>query len=236
MKLAEAGHEVAQMNLAQLLDAGSSMLLLNGSNASEPSEEARAVGRVHAQRHYEMSAEQGNAFSELRLGDYAYYGWGLRVDEGPEDEDWLAAADEEALAEADALRLVRQEADIGLSLAHYRRTANMRVTGEWMQPFVARALFNLGYMHQFGVGVEPSTPLARRYYNRCLEVDPGGVQAPVMLMLVLLSLQALLSELPAADALADALLGDLRTHVLLVLLGALALLLHLRGRAARAVV
>lgn len=29
----------------------------------------------------------------------------------------------------------------------------MTVTGEWMQSFVARASFNLGFMHQFGIGI-----------------------------------------------------------------------------------
>ena len=32
-------------------------------------------------------------------------------------------------------------------------TADMTVTGEWMQSFVARASFNLGFMHQFGIGI-----------------------------------------------------------------------------------
>merc|ERR1712232_1260422 len=39
LRLAEAGHEVAQMNLAHLLDMGSSYLLLDNSSA-EPNEEA----------------------------------------------------------------------------------------------------------------------------------------------------------------------------------------------------
>ena len=37
--------------------------------------------------------------------------------------------------------------------ARYRKTADMTVTGEWMQSFVARASFNLGFMHQFGIGI-----------------------------------------------------------------------------------
>merc|ERR1711963_342882 len=82
-------------------------------------------------------------------------------------------------------QVVRQTADPELSLAHYRRCAAMRITGEWMQPFVARASFNLGYMHQFGVGVAQDPAVARRFYHRCLEVDPNGPQVPVSLMIAL---------------------------------------------------
>ena len=43
------------------------------------------------------------------------------------------------------------------SKARYRKTADMTVTGEWMQSFVARASFNLGFMHQFGIGIAQDT-------------------------------------------------------------------------------
>jgi TPR repeat protein len=198
LRLAEAGHEVAQMNVAHLFDTASSKLLLLNSSHEDPTEEARALGRVHAQRHYEMSAEQGNAHSELRLGDYAYYGWGFRADEGPEDDFSDEEPDIANPIEAE-LRFIRQEVDPELSLVHYKRTAAMRITGEWMQPFVARASFNLGYMYQFGVGVPRDVPLARRYYRRCFEVDPSGVQMPVSAMLLLLTAQVYWLEMPPAQ-------------------------------------
>lgn len=224
LKLAEAGHEVAQVNLAHMLDLGTATLLLPSSDATE---EARGLGRSYAQRHYEMSAEQGNALSELRLGDYAYYGWGLTVDD--EEVSKNVAESEDILTSSGDLELVRQKADVELSLARYKRTAGMRVTGEWMQPFVARASFNLGWMHQFGIGVELDAPLARRYYGRCREVDPSGVEAPVNMMLVLLSVQTALARLPDFKATVSALFLDIRTHILtvhLLGLGALALLWH----------
>jgi len=136
-------------------------------------------------------------------------------------------SEELALAEAE-LRFVRQNVDPELSLAHYKRTAAMRITGEWMQPFVARASFNLGYMYQFGVGMPRDTHLARRYYRRCFEVDPAGVQVPVTMMLLLLSGQVYLLDLPPAQELAEALLGDLRTHVLAIIIILLGVLLHTR--------
>jgi TPR repeat protein len=228
LRLAEAGHEVAQMNVAHLFDTASSKLLLLNSSHEDPTEEARALGRVHAQRHYEMSAEQGNAHSELRLGDYAYYGWGFRADEGPEDDFSDEEPDIANPIEAE-LRFIRQEVDPELSLVHYKRTAAMRITGEWMQPFVARASFNLGYMYQFGVGVPRDVPLARRYYRRCFEVDPSGVQMPVSAMLLLLTAQVYWLEMPPAQEMLDASLGDVRTHLLAIHLIVLAVLLRARS-------
>lgn len=239
LRLAEAGHEVAQMNVAHHLDfSGSQLLFLKpdekDKEKGELNDEVKALGKIHAQRHYEMSAEQGNALAELRLGDFAYYGWGLRADEGPE-EDW-ANDEAEDLAPTEAeLRFVRQEIDTELSVAHYKRTATMRITGEWMQPFVARASFNLGYMYQFGVGVDRDAPQARRFYRQSVEADPTGVSTPVSMMLVLLAWQMFLVELPPTQEIADAFFADLRTHVLAIHLVVLGVLLHsrsmlLRGR------
>lgn len=248
LRLAEAGHEVAQMNLAHLMDTGSTQLLLNSSAVPELSGEARTIGRVHAQRQYELSAEQGNALSELRLGDYAYYGWGLVVDtkapttqavetEGSEAtcaESTDGECDFEDLSATVDMRLVRQEPDVALALARYKRTAAMRITSEWMQPFVARASFNLGYMYQFGIGVVRDMPLARRYYNKCAEVDPAGVQTPVALMLALLAAQAFFAKLPPPSSFGSALLLDLRIHMLVVHFVGLFALVHLRGAFAAA--
>lgn len=66
LQLAEAGHEVAQMNLAHLLDTQKVTFLTDDGQ----------MNRFYAQRFYELSADQGSASSELRLGDFAYYGWG----------------------------------------------------------------------------------------------------------------------------------------------------------------
>eukprot|EP00435_Cladocopium_sp_Y103_P063319 s376_g24.t3 len=214
LSLAEAGHEVAQMNAAQLFDSGQSSLLVNSSQpvAVQALEDQRFLGRAFAQRHYELSAEQGNAFSErgcglwleLRLGDYAYYGWGLRYSDQAEEFE-----------SNDTWQLSAQEADLDLSLAHYRRTATMRISGEWMQPFVARASFNLGYMYQFGVGVEQDLPLAQRFYGQSAEADPGAVQTPLAIMMGVLALQHFLAELPELEACVATVSADVRFHILL---------------------
>ena len=95
----------------------------------------------------------------------------------------------------------------------------MTVTGEWMQAFVARGSFNLGFMHQFGFGVAQDLHLAKRHYYRCREVDPGGVHASITLVLLLLGCHMQFLRLPPAKELFARLSEDLRVHVLVLLLG-----------------
>lgn len=236
LKLAEAGHEVAQMNVAHLLDSGGSFLLYRGDERSGvgPTDDMRQHSRTVAQRYYEMSAEQGSASSELRLGDYAYYGWGITArykdewnttDPDPEDDDSFPAMFASSEPE---LEVRPQVVDYEASLARYRRTAETPVTGEWMQAFVARGSFNLGYMHQFGLGVSQDLHLAKRHYQRCQEVDPAGVHAPVSIVLFSLSVQMYLLQLPPLDVFMSRLSSDLRVHILMLHIIALVLLLIVR--------
>lgn len=228
LKLAEAGHEVAQMNVAHLLDSGQAWLLQAGAIDEDPTEEQRLGNKISAQRFYEMSAEQGSASSELRLGDYAYYGWGLAADvDDSETEsenelvkidvpDSLNSLDDELSAGELEIKFVRQPIDYAASLAHYRKTSEMQITGEWMQTFVARASFNLGFMHQFGFGVSQDLHLARRHYQRCLEIDPSGVHTPITVMLILLTAHAWFLDLPPNEKLQAAFMNDQRSHFLVM--------------------
>lgn len=136
LKLAEAGHEVAQMNAAHLFDAGSTTLLAHDAEV----EDTKVHGRMIAQRYYELSAEQGSPSSELRLGDYAYYGWGVTTkfreeesegnfeeDGSPGDApsssashlpDWITSRG----AELD-VEIQPQPVDYEASLARYRKAS-----------------------------------------------------------------------------------------------------------------
>ena len=33
-------------------------------------------------------------------------------------------------------------------------------------------MFNLGYMHEYGLGVKPDLHLAKRYYDMAIETNP----------------------------------------------------------------
>jgi len=247
LKLAEAGHEVGQMNAAHLFDAGQSSLLTRdvpGNNAGDIEDDLRSQGRNFAQRFYELSAEQGSASSELRLGDYAYYGWGTsasfsesfgpssRSEEPPqlksaEEEDW----DDFHLPDIytnDQVDLHAQPVDYEASLARYRKTAEMTVTGEWMQSFVARASFNLGFMHQFGIGIHQDMHMAKQHYFRCREVDPSGLHMPVTMALAALATHAMFLRVPNRDQLMDRLLVDNRVHLVFMHLLAVIFMVALR--------
>jgi len=222
-KLAEAGHEVAQMNLAHLLDSGQSTLLSPYDASDETSAaQTKDYGRIIAQRYYELSSEQGSASSELRLGDFAYYGWGVSADFGEstwdetsdsKDDDTLPAA---FRGNEPELRIGSQDVDYDSAMARYKKTAEMTVTGEWMQGFVARGSFNLGYMHQFGLGVTQDLHLAKRHYHRCREVDPGGIHTPITMVLLMLGAHMYFLRVPRIDVLCERLFADLRVHALLM--------------------
>lgn len=52
----------------------------------------------------------------------------------------------------------------------------------------AQAMFNLGYMHEHGLGLPFDLHLAKRYYDQALELDPAA-RLPVKLALVSLWLR-----------------------------------------------
>lgn len=234
LKLAEAGHEVAQMNVAHLLDSGVAALLNPDELAGDGSgEESRLHSRILAQRFYELSAEQGSASSELRLGDYAYYGWGISTafkhdDDSREDgTDVLPAT---LAASEPELEVSLQSVDYEASLARYRKTADMAVTGEWMQTFVARGSFNLGFMYQFGLGVAQDLNVAKQHYFRCREVDPSGQHTPVTLVLFSLGLHMYWLRVPPGPVLTERLFRDERIHILMLHLIAILVLVAVRCR------
>merc|ERR1719221_2062661 len=107
-----------------------------------------------------------------------------------------------------------QHVDYEASLARYRKTAEMAVTGEWMQTYVARGSFNLGFMHQFGLGVAQDLHIAKQHYHRCREVDPSGLHTPVTIVLMLLGLHMMYLRLPTQQKLLERLLADTRVHIL----------------------
>jgi len=239
LKLAEAGHEVSQMNAAHLFDSGQSVLLFHGSNAGAdqtPTAEMRHHSRTLAQRFYELSAEQGGASSELRLGDYSYYGWGVAATFKDHDNSVREASDDTLplMYTNTEVEMRTQPVDYEASLARYRKTAEMTVTGEWMSSFVARASFNLGYMYQFGLGVTQDLHTAKQHYHRCREVDPSGIHTPVTMVLLGLGIHLQYLRLPIREKLFERLFADTRFHVLVLHLIAILVVLVTRCHFARA--
>merc|ERR1712232_533716 len=105
----------------------------------------------------------------------------------------------------------------------------MTVTGEWMQSFVARGFFNLGFMHQFGLGVAQDLNLAKQHYHRCREVDPTGLHTQITVVLLFLGLHMAILRAPPAEVILHRLMGDMRVHILMLHLIAFIALACLRS-------
>ncbi|XP_041122541.1 protein sel-1 homolog 1-like isoform X2 [Polyodon spathula] len=134
--LAEQGYEVAQSNVAFILDQGQAKLF--SENETFP----------RALLHWNRAAAQGYTVARIKLGDYHFYGYGTDV-------------------------------DYETAVIHYRLASE--------QQHNAQAMFNLGYMHEKGLGIKQDIHLAKRFYDMAAEASPDA-QVPVFLALCKLGL------------------------------------------------
>uniref|UniRef100_A0A8C2Q3F8 Protein sel-1 homolog 1 n=1 Tax=Cyprinus carpio TaxID=7962 RepID=A0A8C2Q3F8_CYPCA len=129
--LAEQGYEVAQSNVAFILDQKGSQIF--NENETYP----------RALLHWTRAASQGYTVARIKLGDYHFYGYGTDV-------------------------------DYETAVIHYRLASE--------QQHSAQAMFNLGYMHEKGLGIKQDIHLAKRFYDMAAEASPDA-QVPVFLAL-----------------------------------------------------
>jgi len=163
-KLAEAGHQVSQENLAHLIESGQIDGFLGRRILDENSR------KIFSQRYYELAAEQGSIGSELKLGDFAYYGVGLKA----------------VLEESDDTVVVRhyeRESDFTEAFDRYQKTleAIRKLTGltgqqtpAWLTRLEGTTEFNLGYMYHMGLGVRKNLVQAGYHYRRAVTQDSHG--------------------------------------------------------------
>ncbi|XP_034382976.1 protein sel-1 homolog 1 isoform X1 [Cyclopterus lumpus] len=135
--LAEQGYEVAQSNVAFILDQTEGARIFT-ENETYP----------RALLHWTRAAAQGYTVARIKLGDYHYYGQGTDV-------------------------------DYETAVIHYRLASE--------QQHSAQAMFNLGYMHEKGLGIKQDIHLAKRFYDMAAEASPDA-QVPVFLALCKLGL------------------------------------------------
>uniref|UniRef100_A0A8C2BVY1 SEL1L adaptor subunit of ERAD E3 ubiquitin ligase n=1 Tax=Cyprinus carpio TaxID=7962 RepID=A0A8C2BVY1_CYPCA len=133
--LSEQGYEVAQSNVAFILDQSESIF---NENETYP----------RALLHWTRAAAQGYTVARIKLGDYHFYGYGTDV-------------------------------DYETAVIHYRLASE--------QQHSAQAMFNLGYMHEKGLGIKQDIHLAKRFYDMAAEASPDA-QVPVFLALCKLGL------------------------------------------------
>ncbi|XP_071758842.1 protein sel-1 homolog 1 [Centroberyx gerrardi] len=134
--LAEQGYEVAQSNVAFILDQKGAQIF--SENETYP----------RALLHWTRAAAQGYIVARIKLGDYHFYGYGTDV-------------------------------DYETAVIHYRLASE--------QQHSAQAMFNLGYMHEKGLGIKQDIHLAKRFYDMAAEASPDA-QVPVFLALCKLGL------------------------------------------------
>ncbi|XP_032440575.1 protein sel-1 homolog 1 [Xiphophorus hellerii] len=134
--LAEQGYEVAQSNVAFILDQKGANIF--SDNETYP----------RALLHWTRAAAQGYTVARIKLGDYHFYGYGTDV-------------------------------DYETAVIHYRLASE--------QQNGAQAMFNLGYMHEKGLGIKQDIHLAKRFYDMAAEASPDA-QVPVFLALCKLGL------------------------------------------------
>ncbi|XP_073348769.1 protein sel-1 homolog 1 isoform X1 [Pagrus major] len=135
--LAEQGYEVAQSNVAFVLDQTEGAKIFS-ENETYP----------RALLHWTRAAAQGYTVARIKLGDYHFYGYGTDV-------------------------------DYETAVIHYRLASE--------QQHSAQAMFNLGYMHEKGLGIKQDIHLAKRFYDMAAEASPDA-QVPVFLALCKLGL------------------------------------------------
>ena len=166
---AEQGYESAQANAAFLLDTKSSVIsipmlpIFPNPLESVPSSQRTALltNPVLAQVYYTRSAHQQNIDSLVKAGDYHALGIGTPTRTLP-------------------IKNNKTSASIEAMTACYSTAAE--------HPNAAQALWNMGWMHEHGVGsIEQDFHMAKRYYDLAYEMNK---EAYLPVKLALLRLRA----------------------------------------------
>uniref|UniRef100_A0A7S2RHK4 Uncharacterized protein n=1 Tax=Mucochytrium quahogii TaxID=96639 RepID=A0A7S2RHK4_9STRA len=183
----ELGYEVAQSNAAWLLESGAD---IRGGIKPEPVEGQEQVGDEKENEEKEKpEVEEVDELAEV-IGTLMALGY-----------EYLSAMFPEMATvrgSEDALRLYELAAEQGnvearlkigdfyyygmgelkdpnfeLAAEHYKQASNLHN---------AQAMFNLGFMHQHGIGLPRDFPLAKRYYDKA-ETTSSDARVPVSLAL-----------------------------------------------------
>ena len=203
MKVAEAGVEVAQANAAFVLDRAEPWYeapteardasSFEGKNQKKQKRgfegrfarttTASSDRERRALHYHKLAADQGNVLSLLKIGDAYFYG---RAGGATRTDERRRRARDEKLGET-AYRGRDGFSDFSsrnVSAAVYLRATQHRS---------AQAMFNLGAMHEHGLGLPKDLHLAKRYYDMALSTDPKAF-APVKLALWKLQAHKWLAE------------------------------------------
>ncbi|KAM0335305.1 hypothetical protein ACHAQA_000350 [Verticillium albo-atrum] len=146
---AEQGYERAQNNVAFMLDPTQARLSLSSLIQPQPRPALLDNPRL-ALMYWTRSSRQSNVDSQVKMGDYYYYGVGTELDISKAVQCYTGASD-------------------------YSQSA--------------QALWNLGWMHEHGIGLTQDYHLAKRFYDQALEVNEEAY-LPVKLTLLRLRIKS----------------------------------------------
>ena len=173
--LAEAGFEVAQSNLAFLLDqhhAHSPRSPVLG--VSDGGLASRALGM------FKKAAQQGNVEAHLKLGDYYYYGHGVPADFESSVGHYRAASD---ARNAQVMPSHHAHSFPPLAARHVLPRPRPRLDVSLTPHRHTQAMFNLAYMYAHGLGLARDAHLAKRMYDMSADAT-AEAWAPVQLALL----------------------------------------------------
>ncbi|KAJ3037669.1 ERAD-associated protein [Rhizophlyctis rosea] len=188
---AERGVELAQTNGAWLIDKG--LFDPKTSKLFAPDQDPYEPALVLWSR----AANQGNVDARVKLGDYWYYGVGTgqRSLEGADEVKKESSSSTPApegqgtpLHLEDVLTWIKVRSrppssgapDYAKAASHYQVAADML--------YSAVAMWNLGWMHECGIGVSQDFHLAKRWYDLAATTNPEGY-VPVKLSLARLAVK-----------------------------------------------
>jgi len=117
-----------------------------------------------ALRYFKGAARQGNADACIKVGDFMYY----RVIESAGRD--AGYADDASDAEI--------QGSYEMAAEYYKKAVDLNMP---------RAMYNLGYLYQWGLGVKRDFPLAKRYYDMAREHSPDA-SVPITFALIGLKL------------------------------------------------
>ncbi|KAJ3178057.1 ERAD-associated protein [Geranomyces variabilis] len=194
---AEQGYEVAQTNAAWMLDRG--IYKLRKSNLLDRSQHSSGDDQHETALYlWNRAANQGNVDARVKMGDYHFYGLGTgsgtttttttttTAGGAGAEEKKAEGSEKPATTAGDGAKAVEAKQ---LAVGDPARAAVYYLVAAESE-YSSIAMWNVGWMYEVGVGLEQDYHLAKRFYDRCLELNPEAY-LPVHLALAKLRIKML---------------------------------------------
>ncbi len=189
IKAAEAGYESAQANVAYLLDRKTSVIEVPGLSvfgSGKPGSRAKGQGglldnELLALAYFTRSAKQANVDSLIKMGDY-YLSLSSTSSSAGRASIGMKRMLAAQMSKEEETREERIKSNLEKATTCYTTAAESHHS--------AQALWNLGWMHENGIGsVAQDFHMAKRYYDLALEMNKEAY-LPVTLALAKLRLRS----------------------------------------------